>query len=202
MHRKNIKLPVGVRITFISILAIAVAFFVAVEAVIVSGMVHKPSDNLDYIIVLGAQVRGTIITKSLRKRLEAAQEYLEKNPDTIAVVSGGQGTGEDISEAQAMYDYLVEHGIDGERIIIEDKSTNTDENIEFSMEKIYGDSNLGEPNIGIVTNNFHVYRAVAVCEKKGYDVEGISGSSDEILFGNYMLREFFAVVKYKLTGAI
>ncbi len=202
IHKKCIKLPLGLRVTLISILGIAVAFFIAVEAVIVSGMVRKPSDNLDYIIVLGAQVRGTRITKSLKKRLETACDYLERNPDTVAVVSGGQGIGEDISEAQAMYDYLIEHGINEERIIIEDKSTSTQENIELSMDIIYNTENAVQPDIGIVTNNFHVYRATAVCEKMGYQVQGVSAGSDEILFGNYMLREFFAVVQYRVTGKI
>ncbi len=202
LHRKHIKLPVGIKAALISVLCIGVVFFAAVETVIVSGMMHKPSDDLDYVIVLGAQVRGTRITKSLGKRLETAYDYLKNNPDTVAVVSGGQGTGEDISEAQAMRDYLVERGIPEERIIMEDKSTNTDENIEFSMDIIQNDSDSGEFSAGIITNNFHVYRASAVCAKKGYDVEGIAAPSDERLFLNYMLREFFAVVQYKVTGRI
>lgn len=204
-YRKIWNIPMGIKRGFIIFVSLCFIFFFVVEGFIVSGMVQKTQNNLDYIIVLGAQVRGTKITKSLKKRLETAKEYLDANPDTIAVVSGGQGEGEDLSEAQCMYDYLVENGIDPDRIIIEDESANTDENIEFSMKLIkkdYGAESENVPSIGVVTNNFHVFRTVKVCEKKGYDVTGIPASSDNILFINYMVREFFAVVKYKLSGSI
>lgn len=200
--RKQIKLPVGIKTAAVIIVCILAGLFLIVEGCIVSGMTSRPRENLDYVIVLGAQVRGTRITNSLKKRLETACEYLEENTGTAVVVSGGQGKGEEISEAQCMMDYLVQKGIDEERIIMEDQSTNTDENIEFSMEKIKKHSQKENPRIGIVTNNFHVYRTVAVCRKKGYEVYGIPAESDKILFLNYMVREFFAVVKYKCSGAI
>ena len=101
-----------------------------------------------------------------------------------------------------MRNYLVGYGIPEERIIMEDKATNTDENIEFSMEIINGISNVENPSIGIVTNNFHVFRTLCVCDEKGYDVTGIPAESDEILFINYMVREAFALVQYKLTGRV
>lgn len=200
--RKQIRVPAGVRTGMLAFFCLTLVLFLAVEGLIVSAMAEKPEKNLDYVIVLGAQVRGTRITKSLRKRLEAACDYLEENKDTVAVVSGGQGKGEDLSEAQCMKDYLTERGISEERIIMEDKSTNTDENIEFSMEKIREHAGERELKLGIVTNNFHVYRTKAVCAKKGYQVQGIAAESDQILFLNYMVREFFAVVKYKAAGEI
>lgn len=200
--RKQIKFPMGIKAAAVITVCILAGLFLIVEGCIVSGMASRPKENLDYVIVLGAQVRGTRITNSLRKRLEKAYEYLEENTGTVAVVSGGQGKGEERSEAQCMMDYLVQKGIDKERIIMEDQSTNTDENIEFSMEKIQKYSQKENPRIGIITNNFHVYRTVAVCRKKGYEVYGIPARSDKILFLNYMVREFFAVVKYKCSGAI
>lgn len=87
--------------------------------------------------------------------------YLEENPRTRAVLSGGQGQGEQISEAEAMYRYLTEHGIDGSRLILEDRSTNTKENLDFSLEKI----GTLDASIGIVTNHFHVFRGVAIGRK-------------------------------------
>ena len=200
--RKQIKIPIGIKTAAAILFCIIMILFLTIEGCIISGMTMKPKENLDYVIVLGAQVRGTRITKSLRKRLEKAYEYLMENPDTIAIVSGGQGKGEDLSEAQCMKDYLIECGISEDRIILEDKSTNTDENIEFSMKKIEQHSSVEEPQIGIITNNFHVYRAVSICRKRGYEVYGIAAKSDQILFINYMVREFFAVVKYKCSGAI
>lgn len=201
-YKKLWHIPLGLKRGFVIFISICVVFFAVVEGLIVSGMSSGQQDNLDYVIVLGAQVRGTRITNSLRKRLETAKEYLEENPDTVAVVSGGQGEGEDLSEAQCMYDYLIENGINPERIIMEDKSTSTEENIEFSMNIIEGDFEGEEPSIGVVTNNFHVYRAVKICEKKGYEVSGIPAESDHILFVNYMVREFFAIVQYKITGRL
>jgi len=198
--RKQIKLPFWFKSATAVFLCLFLLLFLAVEKCIISGMVSKPKENLDYVIVLGAQVRGTRITNSLRKRLEKACEYLDENPDTVVVVSGGQGKGEDLSEAECMKDYLIEYGISGERIIMEDKSTNTAENIEFSMEKIKEHSKKESFQVGVITNNFHVYRAVSICKKRGYEVSGIAAKSDKILFINYMVREFFAVVKYKCSN--
>lgn len=208
-YRKIIKMAVWIKRSIVIFISVCALFFAIVEGMIVAQMFKKPQENLEYVIVLGAQVRGTTITKTLRKRLDAAVEYLEANPDTVAIVSGGKGDGEDLSEAECMYDYMIENGIDSDRIIMEDKSTSTDENIRFSMaiiEESYaqetGNTDGEEPDVGIITNNFHVYRTVKVCEKKGYEVNGIAADSDNILFVNYMVREFFALVQYKLTGKI
>lgn len=202
LARKQVKLPMWFKSAAVILLSLLFLLFFAVEGCIVSGMISKPKENLDYVIVLGAQVRGTRITKSLKRRLEKACEYLDENPNTVAVVSGGQGKGEDLSEAQCMRDYLVEYGISENRIIMEDKSVNTAENIEFSMKKIKEHSKKESPEVGVITNNFHVYRATAVCKKSGYEISGIPAKSDKILFVNYMVREFFAVVKYKCSGTI
>ena len=79
--------------------------------------------NLEYIIVLGAHVDGTRLTLALLERTRRALQYLEENPDTKAVLSGGKGDGESLSEAQAMCNYLVEHGIDRERLILEERNS-------------------------------------------------------------------------------
>ena len=92
--------------------------------------------NLDYIIVLGAHVDGTRMTLALLERARRALLYLEENPATRAVLSGGKGDGENISEAEAMYRYLTSYGIDGNRLILEEESTSTKENLEFSRRKI------------------------------------------------------------------
>lgn len=201
-YRKVIKMSIWIKRSIVIFISVCAFVFAIVEGMIIAQMFKKPQENLEYVIVLGAQVRGTTITKTLRKRLDVAVEYLDANPDTIAIVSGGKGDGEDLSEAQCMYDYLVENGIDSDRVIMEDKSTSTDENIRFSMAIIEEEYEGEDLDVGIITNNFHVYRTVKVCEKKGYEVDGISADSDNILFANYMVREFFALVQYKLTGKI
>lgn len=153
--------------------------------------------NLDYIIVLGAHVDGTRLTLALLERTRRAFQYLEENPDTIAVLSGGKGTGERISEAQAMYDYLTEKGIDASRLIREEKSTNTKENIAFSLKKI----GSTEHSIGVVTNNFHVFRGVAIARKCGcrqvYPIPSRYRSWRLLI---YIPREILAILKDKIVG--
>ena len=97
---------------------------------IVNGNMKKPQEDATA-VVLGCRVYGERASLSLVERLEAAYKYLEENPKARCVVSGGQGPGEDISEAECMYRWLVAKGIDGARIYKEDKSTSTEENIAF-----------------------------------------------------------------------
>lgn len=163
--------------------------FVVIEIFICSAMFQVPAQNLPCIIVLGAQIRGTAITNSLERRLIKALEYLDENPETRVIVSGGQGNGESISEAEAMASYLEEHGIASERIWQENHSTSTEENLHFSQKLI---PDITAP-VGIVTNNFHMYRALRTARKLGFtQTDGIPATSNPVLFLNYMVREFFA----------
>ena len=95
---------------------------------------RKVPENLDYLIVLGAHVNGTRLSRALRFRVEKAEEYLRENPRTLAVLSGGRGVDEKISEAKAMADYLLAHGIERERLLLEERSVSTAENLRFSLE--------------------------------------------------------------------
>ena len=157
----------------------------------------KVPENLDYLIVLGAHVDGTRLTLALLERSRRALEYLKANPGTKAVLSGGKGKGEKISEARAMYDYLTANGIEGSRLILEDRSVNTKENLSFSLEKIGALS----ASVGVVTNNFHVFRGVAIGKKCGcrkiYPVPSRYRSWRLII---YIPREILAVIKDKLVG--
>ena len=193
------RIPRLAKIVFLSVLVIGFALFIIVEGLVISSMTSKAQPNMDYIIVLGAQVRGEFVTKPLRKRLDTAIEYLDENVSTKVIVSGGQGRGEDITEAEAMKRYLVRYGIDESRIIMEDKSTNTKENLMFSYELIEDKS----ATIAIVTNNFHVFRAVSIAKKIGIEnVSGHAASADNRLLLNYMVRESMAIVKEKMLGHI
>lgn len=152
--------------------------------------------NLDYIVVLGAHVNGTRLTKALLERTRRALQYLKDNPDTIAVLSGGKGEGELISEAEAMAEYLKRHGIPQERLLLEKRSTSTSENLKFSLEMIGPDH-----RIGVVTNHFHVFRGTAIARKCGCrEVYPIPAPyrSYRLLF--YIPREILAYIKDKLAG--
>lgn len=177
------------------IIAVAIAIVLVIVVIINGLLISKFSadgeKNLDYIIVLGAQVKTTGPSVVLKHRLNRACEYLNDNPSTICIVSGGQGKNEPATEASVMKSYLVEQGISPERIIEEDKSTTTDENIKFSK-------TLMKPNStgGIVTNNFHVYRALLIAKRNGLDnPSGIAAYTTPLFLPNNMLREDLALIK-------
>ncbi len=191
------ELPMWVKVPVKTTVVLGLLLFFVVEGFIVYHMFEQPRKELDYLVVLGAQVRGETVSKSLRHRLDTAAEYLEENPETRVVVTGGKGPGEDVAEAVAMRDYLMEAGIGRERIIMERHASNTEQNLSYSKSLI-GDS---EKSVGIVTSSFHVFRAVSLARKAGFqDVVGIAAPSVAGLLPNMMVREFFAVLKDKLVG--
>ena len=154
-------------------------------------MFSQNEKRVDCLIVLGAQVKGKKITDSLKRRLDRAVMYLKKYPDTRVIVSGGQGPGEEISEADAMAEYLITSGISRKRIIREGQSTSTRENLRYS--KKYTDPQ--KEKIGIVTNGFHMYRALLIADQEGYrNTYKVPASSNPVFQINYLMREFFAVV--------
>lgn len=178
-------------------IAICFTIFVMIEAMIIKNMNSKPDDDCKYMIVLGCQIRGDIITKSLRMRLDVAYEYANRNPQVIIIVSGGKGQGENTSEAEAMYKYLTQKGIDGSRIIKEEQSTNTDENMSYSAEFIENK----EDKVAVVTSNFHIFRAKLLAKAKGLcNICAAASPSDSILLVNYMVREAIGVVKDFVVG--
>lgn len=197
--KHGIKIPLFIKCIFAAGVFAAASLFIILEGLIISSSSKKADAGADYLIVLGAQVRGTVVSKSLQKRLDAAYIYLTDNPDTVAIVSGGKGSGENISEAEAMKNYLTAKGISPSRIIMEDKSTNTEENIRFSR-KFFKKEN---PKVVIVTNNFHVFRAVKIAHKQGIgSAQGLAAPSDIILLINYYIREAAGVLKDFLYGNI
>ena len=175
---------------------LGVAFAVAV-GFISTGFDEQGEDDLDYIIVLGAQVHEGGPSKVLRYRLDAARDYLERNPHTVCIVSGGQGLNEPKAEAVVMAAYLEQQGVDPRHIIVEDRSLNTVQNIQNSME-------LFDPNtarVGIVTNDFHIFRATGIARKRGIaNACGIAAPSDTWYVPNNVLRESLGVAKDFLTG--
>ncbi len=174
---------------------------IIIEAIIVSAFSQSAPDGLDYIIVLGAKVNGTEPGGALRNRIQAAAEYWLDNTDTLIVASGGQGEDEGISEAECIYEGLVSRGVDPGHIILEDKSTSTFENIKFSMEKLSGRGDAGDSGIGVVTNNFHLYRALKIANNAGgAKFYGINVPTSPISFPHYMLREYFGALHGFVTG--
>ena len=143
-------------------LAVLVLGLSAVEVwVIQIGCRDESAQPADAVIVLGAGVNGTTPSVALQTRIDAAERYLKAHPDIPAVLSGGQGPGEDISEARAMYDALTARGIDPERLILEEQSVNTRQNLRNSLpllERQGFDSYGGR--LAVITNGFHMARVL------------------------------------------
>lgn len=192
--------PLWLRRAFVACVCAGTVFLLVVEGSILSGFVERGKPGADYIVVLGAQMKANGPSKALQYRLDEAARYLNENPDTLVIVSGGQGSDEHISEAQGMYDYLVDRkGIAPERILLEDQSENTFQNLTFSAELL----DKEKDSVAVVTNNFHVFRAVRIARKAGYtNVCGIAARGEPFHQANNMLREFFGVVKDFLVGNI
>lgn len=181
-------------------LAVCLVYFCVVESFIIRDARTETDKTADVIIVLGAGVNGTRPSLSLRDRLVGAYDYLTAHPDCIAVLSGGQGEGEDITEAQCMYDWLMDAGIAPERLIMEDKATSTLENLRYSMELIEGlpDS---EPVIGLVSSEYHLHRAKRLAAYVGIDVIGVAArTSYPTVAANYFIREAFAMTEQYVFG--
>ena len=204
---------------FCTVFWICIAVFLAVEVVVFSAGRKAPAENGKYVIVLGAQVRGEVPTLVLNARIKAAAEYLAEHPDAVAVASGGKGSGESISEAEAIRRGLVRLGVSDDRILLEDKSTSTAENLRFSAEVIQQyEKSLSEAvttnaavgghpvrfvsdNVVLVTNDFHVFRAVNLAKNLGYmDVSGLGATEFFAVTIQYYVREFFAITKEVLSG--
>lgn len=151
--------------------------------------------EVDYVLVLGAGLRGEEPSLTLSRRLDKSLEYLEMNPSVKAIVSGGQGPGETITEAEAMKRFLVKNGIEEQRIIKEDKSTNTKENIMFSKEILDRIENGEIREIVIISSEFHLLRAQFLAKRNGLISYGIPAKTPRIVVLNYFMREYFAVVK-------
>lgn len=188
--------PVFRRIFGIAVIA-GIILFVIVEGCIISRFHDKGKDNLDYIIVLGAQMKPAGPSAVLKFRLDAAYDYLTENENTICILSGGQGSNEPCSEAEGMYQYLTERGIAPERLVKEEQSTDTSENIAYSMALV----GRNDVSVGIVTNNFHVFRGVHLAKAAGVqDVCGIAARSNVWFQLNNMVREFFGIMKDLVCG--
>jgi len=191
--KARFPIPKALRIVYRTCFAAGLIFFLFVESRIVSAMTADPPADLDYVIVLGAGLIGRDPKNPLRVRIERAAEYLGENPDTILVASGGQGEDEEISEAECIRDRLVEmYGIDAGRILMEDRSRDTEQNLQYSL-KIIGNP---DASVGIITNSFHEYRAVRIAEHAGYrNVYTVPATTLLPVGIHYMVREFFGVVE-------
>lgn len=179
--------------TVTAVCAAACVFF----SVNMARYAEREVDEPGAVIVLGCQVRGDVPSTMLARRLDAAVETLSEYPETVCVVSGGKGSGENVSEAEAMRRYLIERGIEESRLILEDKSVSTRENIRFSAELL---KERGIDTAVIVTNEFHQYRADLYARRNGITAGHHSTRTPLRNIANYWVREWAALFSAALLG--
>lgn len=176
------------------LLAVCLVYFVIVEVPIVKAAGGDEGFEADYIIVLGALVRGETPSLSMVERTRTALDYMNEHPDTMVIVSGGQGDMEDISEAEAMYRWLTDNGADESRILLEDKSTSTKENLENSFKIIRDRGDDPAEATAVVTSEYHIYRAKLMGRDMGVELGGISARTTYLSVRvNYFIREAFGI---------
>lgn len=192
--KEKINIPTAVKVIYRIVFIAGLTLFMAVEAKIITAMKAEPANNLEYVLVLGARVHGTTPSNPLRVRIEKAAEYASENKSTIIIASGGKGSNEDISEAECIRRELTEkYGVDNDRILLEDMSTDTEENLKNCLEII----GSADASVGIITNGFHEFRAMAIAKNTGYtNVYSVPSITLMPVGIHYVVREFFGMMEY------
>ena len=188
-----------------SIFSTAFAYFEAMlMAAIICGVISvkkRPAYNKTHIIILGCAIAGDgTPLPLLRGRIDrairfASEQEKAKGVRAKFVASGGQGADEVISEAESMRNYLVSKGISEDRVLLENKSVSTQENMRFSKEKINADHS--DPKIVFSTSNYHILRSGIISENEGLDADGIGCRTKWYFWPNAFVREVVGLLASK-----
>ncbi len=191
------SVPLRLPVTLITLCGAGLVIILILGILIFYRIPAVAEPDLDYVIVLGSSVRDDRPGKVLTKRLDKAFEYVSQNPSARLILSGGKDGFDSRAEAWVMRDYLLEKGVPDTSMIIEDKSLNTRENILYSRLKIEKE----DPRIGILTSNFHLYRAMHIAKKQGIEGAcGIAAPCDRVLLIHLSVRDALAILKDRLLG--
>ena len=180
---------------------IGLIYFGIVEVPIIKNARTDADAERPYLVVLGAAVYGDQPSLTLVRRLEGALAYLEQYPESVAIVSGGMGPGETVTEAQAMHDWLRRHGIAEERILLEGKATSTKENLSFSFDIIRERGDDPDGQVAIVSSAYHLFRAKSMARLQGVEAAGVAAPwGFPLVMLNYFIREAFGVTHLWVFG--
>lgn len=193
---RGVRLAVWLRFAYrIGLVCVAVSFVIIQGVIILNDDTDARGDE-KYIIALGAGLYGDVPSMVMQSRMDALEEYMKDNPQAIAIVTGGQGDIETITEAEAFRRSLEDAGIPASRIIIEDKALNTAQNLEYSARIIKEREGSLDVSCAVLTNEFHLWRGKCLAKSVGLDATGIAVKSPRLdLLLQYHLREYFSVVK-------
>ena len=201
LQKKYPKQVKVVRRIFTVCLCVGLLLVAVPEVFILRGSLGAPDKSCDYVVVLGCHVRPNGPSLTLLDRINAAYDYLTEHPDVIAVVSGGQGFDEPMSEAQCIYEHLVERGIDPDRVWIEDKATSTWENLNFSLDMIQERTGTRPDTLGIISSEYHLFRAGLQAKDCGVVPVRIPAVTSVISQRvNHFMREVAGVWYYLILG--
>jgi len=169
--------------------------FTVTQLFIWTATLRKAGEDADWLIVLGAGLRGGELSKTLHLRMDTALNFLDAHPNCRVIVTGGRGFEETRTEAEAMAEYLAKQGIDRSRILLEDKATSTMENLRLS--KVLLQHHGGPPpwKIAVATSDFHLMRVRMLAERVGMELQPVPAPTPWYLLPNACLREYFAVIK-------
>lgn len=182
-------------------LCIGLTVIAVTEGLIIHASFGSPEEDVDYVLVLGAKVRPTGPSASLWDRIYAAADYLEDHPDTIAIVSGGQGDDEPCTEASIMSSELIALGIDHNRIRVEDRATSTWENLHFTLDLIEAETGQRPQKLGVLSSEYHLFRAGLFTKSCGVEFVGIPAHTSRVSqMLNHFMREVAGVWHYLLLG--
>ena len=180
---------------FSGVLFIGLVSFIGIESFIFQSLKSDDKTEVKYAVILGAGVKGEEPSATLKRRLDTSMVYLKKNSNTKIIASGGLGKEAAFTEAEVMKRYFIAHGIDEARILKEEKSTTSDENLRYTKEllsNLYGED---APEILIITSDYHMFRVKHIAEKYYSKVYGISSETPSAVMVNYAIREYLAVLK-------
>ena len=186
---------------FTAVLILGLLVVGITEALIIRASFGDPLEEVQYMVVLGAKVNRDGPSVSLLDRICSAYAYLDEHPQTIAVLSGGQGTDEPITEAECMYRELVMLGIDPRQLRMEDKATSTWENLKFSLDLIEAETGVRPDKIGVLSSEYHLLRASLFARACHVDFVGIPARTSRWEQRiNHFMREVAGIWHYLLLG--
>lgn len=198
-ERKPEKIALWIPVSLVTLCGAGTVILLVAQILMFGRIPVVAEPGLDYVVVLGSQIHSDEPGNVLRLRLDKASEYAMENPDTYLILSGGREKKKTETEAQVMKRYLMEKGVPESQMLLEERSTSTLENLVFSRE-LMGEHSKNA-RIGILTSNFHLYRAQMIAKKQGMEqVWGIASESDRLLFFHFSFRDALALLKDRIAG--
>ena len=201
LSRRDTRMSRRLRLALVLFLTVGFCCFLAAEIPVLLDARSAPDTAAPYLIVCGAGINGTQPSRSMTDRLERALLWLRENPDGVAILSGSQGPGEELSEAQVMYRWLMEKGVPADRLIPEDKAGSSYENIQNSLALITERGGDPAGRVAILSSEYHLHRLGYMAQRMGCQPVLVAARTTKVsLFINYAIREAFAMWELWVFG--